>query len=169
VGILDGQDVRLESQSGDVVRVRENARARFPWGRRLFHWDDLDLTYFLGYAAWNYFTLPALLLRDDIVWNEVRDGTLASTFPPHLPTHGQKQHHIFDVESGLLEAYDYNAEIVLPFAYGHHVVKEREFANGVPYESRRIVYPMSDLGGKAFTRPTLVDITIRDWRLIGGP
>jgi hypothetical protein len=168
VGILDGRDVRLETPGGDVIRSRQDARSRFPLGGRIVHWDDLDLAYFLGYAAWNYFTLPALLLRDDIVWAEVADGTLASTFPPELPTHGQEQQHVFDVETGLLEAYDYTAEVVLPIAYARHVIKERESADGVPYESRRIVYPSLELGRKVLPRPIMVDVKIPEWRLIPG-
>ncbi len=101
VGILEGRDVRLETRDGRTVAERKDARARFPGGRRLLYWDALDLTYFLGYAIWNYFTLPALLMREDILWSELGEGVLASSFPPDLPTHGE-QRHTFDPETGLL-------------------------------------------------------------------
>src|SRR5713226_2121475 len=72
-----------------------------PGGRRLFHWNAHDITYFLGCAVWNYFTLPALLVREDIVWTELRAGVLASEFPPEVPTHGPQQHS-FDHGMGSL-------------------------------------------------------------------
>ena len=76
-GVLDGQNVRLENPNGKVVAERQNARRYFPGGLgRLFHWDDLDMTYFANYAFWNYFTLPALLLREDIAWKELEPGRL---------------------------------------------------------------------------------------------
>ena len=42
--------MRLENADGSVIEVRQDARRLFPYGRRLFAWDALDLTYFLGYA-----------------------------------------------------------------------------------------------------------------------
>ncbi len=53
---------RLETPEGTVVETRKDAQFYPPGGRRLFHWNALDLTYFLGCAVWHYFTLPALLL-----------------------------------------------------------------------------------------------------------
>jgi hypothetical protein len=54
-GVLDGADVRLENSSGEILEERKNARSYFPFGRRLFYWDDLDMTYFANYATWNCF------------------------------------------------------------------------------------------------------------------
>jgi hypothetical protein len=81
---LDGNDVRVEHTNGDVVDTRKDARAYFPFGRRLFYWDDLDMAYFANYAFWNYFILPRLLMRNDIDWNEKADGILEATFPEHI-------------------------------------------------------------------------------------
>jgi hypothetical protein len=63
-GILDGHDVRLENEINEVVAERKNARQYFPFGRRFFYWDDLDMAYFANYAFWNYFTLPKLLMNE---------------------------------------------------------------------------------------------------------
>jgi len=35
-GILDGNDVRLESPNGNIISERKKARDYFPYGRRLF-------------------------------------------------------------------------------------------------------------------------------------
>jgi hypothetical protein len=90
-----------------------------PYGRRCFAWDELDLAHFLGYAFWNCFALPALLLRDDVAWMEASEGVLVPRFPAHLPTHGRDQRLLFDRETGLLRRYDYRPEVVVGApAYG---------------------------------------------------
>jgi hypothetical protein len=78
-GVLDGKDVRLEDAKGKVLTERKNAKSFFPFGRRLFYWDDLDMAYFANYAFWNYFTLPRLLLSDKIEWLEKEAGVLVAT------------------------------------------------------------------------------------------
>jgi hypothetical protein len=164
VGILDGTSVRLESPDGTIVAERPDARRYFSGGRRLFHWDALDLTYFLGYALWNYLTLPALLMRDDIEWNELEPGVLASEFPPHLPTHGTQQHH-FDLETGLLTRYDYMPEVTFEKARAANIVLERGHCNGIPYEAKRTVHPLPAFGGKYLSQPVMVDMHFWDWEL----
>ena len=49
-GILDGLDVRLENEKGQIISERRNARDYFKIGRRLFYWDDLDMSYFAKLA-----------------------------------------------------------------------------------------------------------------------
>ena len=83
-GVLDGPDVHLENSRGEVIRERKKARRYFPGGRRLFYWDDLDMAYFANYAMWNYLTLPALLMRKDIVWKEIEAGLLEAIFPEEI-------------------------------------------------------------------------------------
>ena len=172
VGVLDGTGVRLEDARGNVLEERPEARSHFPAGRRLIHWDALDLTYFLGYAVWNYFSLPALLMRDDIAWTETEPGALASVFPPHLPTHGVHQCHFFDEKTGLLRRYDYDPEILWPKpqAAAANVVMERGEYEGIPYESRRLVFPRHPrhraLGSeKVLPHPVMVNIHFWDWEL----
>jgi hypothetical protein len=165
VGILDGTGVRLEDSSGKVLKNRPDARSYFPGGRRLIHWDALDLTYFLGYAIWNYFALPALLMRDDIKWRELEAGILDSKFPPNLPTHG-KQRHFFDSKSGLLTRYDYMPVVAFKEARAANVVLERGNYKGIPYESHRKVYILPrELGGKYIKHPVMVNMHFWDWKL----
>jgi len=90
-GILRGGDVILESAQGREINRRENARSYFPYGRRLIRWDSLDQTYFAGYALWNYLCFPALMLREDIRWQEAGPGRLTAAFPDSVPTHSPIQ------------------------------------------------------------------------------
>ena len=145
-----------------------NARNYFPYGRRWFVWDELDLAYFLGYAFWNYFALPALLLRDDIRWEEICEGVLKPRFPAHLPTHGRKQRLIFDRDTGLLHRYDYRPEVVvggLPLTVGNLVLEHTLSEVGMSYPSKRRMTPIRRDGG-ILKRPVMMTIEVKNWRLL---
>ena len=164
-GVLDGPtNVRLEDQSGATVESRENPRSFFPGGRRLIHWDLLDFTYFAGFAFWNYFCLPALLLRDDIVWSEPSVGTLVGEFPESLPTHCRTQQFHFDEATGLLRQHDYTPDPVGKWANAAHVVLQHSESGRVPYSSSRRVTPRR-ADGRPAKGPVLVWIEVHDWAL----
>jgi hypothetical protein len=159
-GVLDGHDVRLEDQNGNILAERKNARSYFPGGRRLFWWDDLDMSYFANYAFWNYFTLPALLMRNDIQWTELEPGWLEAKFPPQIPTHNPVQRFRFNSESGHLIQHDYTAEVISKLATAAHVI--REHRDGYP--SDRLVTPRSPKG-KALPGPKLIAIQVHDFKV----
>ena len=163
-GIFDNSDVRIETPDGHVVRARSDPRRLFPGGRRLLWWDALDEMYFGGYALWNYLTLPALLLRDDIDWQEVQPGTLEAVFPKHLPTHCERQRFHIDMDTGLLRQHDYTAEVFGGWAKAAHVVLEHALNGETPFPSRRRVTPRRG-DGTPRPWPVLVWIEVRDWRL----
>jgi len=156
-GILEGPHVRLEDENGEVIKERKNARQYFPGGRRILYWDDLDMAYFANYAMWNYLTLPALLLRSDIIWREISEGFLEATFPRDLPTHSQIQYFRFDLETGLLLQHDYTAKVISRFAKAAHVVLAHSQSEGLTFSSHRRVTPRSSKG-KARRGPTLIEI-----------
>lgn len=159
-GVLDGHDVRLEDEQGNVLAERKDARAYFPGGRRLLWWDDLDMSYFANYAFWNYFNLPALLMRSDIEWTELAPGRLEAKFPPQIPTHNAIQRFRFDTESGLLIQHDYTANVISKLATAAHVIHEHRDG----YPSDRLVTPRSPKG-KALAGPKLVAIQVHDFKV----
>jgi hypothetical protein len=168
VGVLEGPDVRLETPGGETLAQRKAARDHFPYGRRWFVWDELDLAYFLGYAFWNYFALPALLLRDDVTWAEASEDVLVPRFPAHLPTHGVEQRLLFDRETGLLRRYDYRPEVVvgmLPVTVGNVVLEHAKW-EGIPYPSRRRVTPIHRKDARLLGWPVMVTIEVEDWHLL---
>jgi hypothetical protein len=167
IGVLDGHDVAIESKDGAVLENRPAARRYFPNGRRLLWWDRLDQTYFACYALWNYSTLPALLLRDDIVWTEECDGVLQARFPAHLPTHSERQRFRFDCATGLLIQHDYVAEVLGSWAKASMTVLEHRRWNGIPYVSLRRGTPAGPRG-QARKRPVMVEIEVHEWRLVLG-
>ncbi len=164
-GVLDGDDVRLENEHGKIVSERHNAREYFTWGRRLFYWDDMDMAYFANYASWNYFSLPVLLMRDDISWKELEPGRLEARFPEWIPTHCRIQQFRFDRQTGLLIQHDYTADIISRFAFAANVVLGHAKNNGAVYTSKRRVTPRGPRGNP-FKGPVLIHLEVHDFRVI---
>ena len=165
-GVLDGLDVRLENEEGKAISERRNARDYFKIGRRLFYWDDLDMSYFANYASWNYFTLPAMLMREEIEWKELEAGWLEARFPDEIPTHSRVQRFRFDRETGRLIQHDYTADIISPLAAASNVVLQHsKNSTGLVYPSIRRVTPKGPKG-KPLGGPVLIHLDIHDFRLI---
>ncbi len=165
-GVLDALDVRLEDEQGKVIAERRNARDYFKIGRRLFYWDDLDMSYFANYASWNYFTLPALLMREEILWTELEPGRLEARFPDAIPTHSRLQQFRFDLQTGLLIQHDYTAQIISPLAAASNVVLQHATNSaGLVYPSIRRVTPKGPKG-RPLGGPVLIHLEIHDYRLI---
>ena len=163
-GILDGSTVRLENSDNTVITERKNARNFFHFGRRLFYWDDLDMAYFANYAFWNYFTLPNLLMNENIQWTEKTKGFLEAKFPDNIPTHSKVQEFHFDNNTGLLIQHNYSADIISKLATAANVVIEHKKTGNFIYPSSRLVTPRNKKG-KALKRPILIDIIVHNFRL----
>lgn len=163
-GVLEGPDVRLEAPDGRPLEARRDARSFFGPGRRWLFWDRLDQTYFACYAAWNYFTLPALLLRRDVQWTELGPGLLEARFPPHLPTHSPVQRFRFAPDTGLLLQHDYTVEIIGGWARAARVVLAHRNQSGVPYPSRMRMTPLAG-DGSPRPFPLLVAVEAHDFEL----
>ena len=155
-GCLSGRSL------GNHDRPPGNARSFFPYGRRLFWWDSLDQTYFAGYALWNYLVFPALLLRQDIRWEETGPNRLLARFPENIPTHSPVQEFLFDPVSGLLRQHNYTAEVMGGWAKAANAVIAHGTWNGIPYPSHRRVTPRKKDGSPA-GGPVLIDLVIHDW------
>lgn len=160
-GVLRGGTAFLENPRGSVIGRRENARTYFPYGRRLFWWDSLDQTYFAGYALWNYLVFPALLLREDIRWQETGPNRLLAVFPGNIPTHSPVQEFLFDPASGLLRQHNYTAEVMGGWAKAANVIVEHGVWNGIPFPSHRRVTPRKKDGAPA-GGPVLIDLVIHN-------
>lgn len=166
-GILDGHSVRLEDENGRVIAERRSARDYFRIGRRLLWWDDLDMSYFANYASWNYFTLPALLMNEEIAWRELEPGLLEARFPDGIPTHSSVQRFRFERQSGRLLQHDYTAEIISPLARASNVVLQHaRNSAGLLYPSVRRVTPRGPKG-RPLARPVLIHLDIHEYRLTG--
>jgi hypothetical protein len=145
-GVFEGDSVRLETESGELVERRDDMRRRFPGVRRRIRWGPLDALYFAGYALWNYFTTPLFLTRAECR----EDGRrLHATFPEGVPTHSRRQTFHFDDE-GLLTRIDYTAEVFGRWARAKHVCTGHRKFDGLVFPTSRRVTPRGAPG------PTLV-------------
>jgi hypothetical protein len=167
-GTLDGFSVRLTSPGGQVIGERADARRRGETQHIWTAWDTLDLMYFLGYAFWNYFSLPYQLTRDDVEWREVQDGVLEARYPPDLPVHSRVQRFYFD-RNGLLVRNDYRPDFVARrgVVWAANMVLRHETWREIPYPSVRRVSPTSGQFGKPSTWLKMVGIQVDNWHLEG--
>jgi hypothetical protein len=167
--LLGHDQVRIRDSRGLIIARRDNPRAWFRGRRHFFSWDDLDFTYFGGYATWNYLAMPFLLLREGVAC-ELCDGELGQmtpgpvlrvTFPPDLPTHCRTQIFRFDAQFRLL-SLEYTAEVVGGWAHALHRCRDYRDFDGLQAPSVRQVYPL--LANRVLPGPLLVDLKIHEIR-----
>lgn len=163
-GELAGHAVRLLDASNTILEERPHARSFFPYGRRLWRWDDLDMAYFANYAFWTYFTFPRLLLREDIRWEQSSSTMLRAHFPPSIETHSPQQDYIVDPASGLLRQHNYTVEVISSLATAAHSISEHRNFDGIPVPTIRRVTPQG-FGGKALPSPLLLGINVHEYQL----
>lgn len=165
-GIFRPDDVRIESDAGELVAERHEPRAAFRGLRHKIWWDDLDMLYFGGYAAWNYFNTPFLLARPGFTAREIEPWVeggeslrrLAVTYPADIPAHSREQVLCFDGK-GLLRRFDYTAEVFGAWAKAAHYCLDYRECDGIMVPMRRRVYPRRK-DGRPRGRPTLVWIDV---------
>jgi hypothetical protein len=129
-GIFDGGTARIQTAAGEVIERLDAARASFEGHERATPWTDLQFLYFVGYAFWNYFTMPFLLSSQGVTCEEVEPWiengqkwrVLSASFAPHIDTHCAQQRFYFD-EKGLLQRHDYFTDVgrgnVAHYTYDH--------------------------------------------------
>ncbi len=178
VVVFDHGRVRIESPNGNLIDEREDPRSLF-FGRqglrRNLRWDPLDLTYFAGYAMWNYLTTPLLLTREDVAVKEGEPWAapggetwrrLGASFDPALDTHSQEQTFWFGPD-GLLRRHDYTADVVGSWAKAAHVVSGHTESGGLVFPTSRRVTPRGP-GGRTMPGPTLVWLELDGIEVEGG-
>jgi hypothetical protein len=73
---IGNEEVRITDSDNQVLTSRLQPRSAIRRIRRQLYWDALDLTYFGGYATWNYLVTPFLLLRNDFYFElQLKDAT----------------------------------------------------------------------------------------------
>jgi len=81
--IFTADRVWIERRDGEIVQERFQPRAAFAGHDRNTPWDRLHLTYFLGYAIWNYLTVPFLLAGPGFATYELEKTTVEVSRVPH--------------------------------------------------------------------------------------
>jgi hypothetical protein len=166
--LIGNDEVLIKDADGRTIARRLQPRAAFRGVRRLFHWDDLDFTYFAGYATWNYLTTPFIFMREGFVFGgpgAVEAGPaplfrLPVTFPDDIPSHCKRQIFYFDQER-LLRRLDYTAEVVGRWAHAAHLCGRYRTFGGIRAPTRRRVLPLF-FGRKPLPGPTLISLEVHD-------
>ena len=168
-GIFDNGDVRIETDAGELVAERRNARAAFG-GRRNIWWDDLDLLYFGGYALWGYvgapfiFTRPGFEVTEIEPWRERGEQWpgLRVRFPADIPAHSREQSYYFGPD-GLIRRNDYTAEVFGGWAKAAHYCWDYREFGGIMVPTRRVALPRGP-GGRPVRAIRIVRIAIDEVR-----
>jgi len=111
--------VWIERRDGTVVEERSEPRAAFAGHVRETPWDRLHLTYFLGYAVWNYLSAPFLFARTGFTTRELEADVegretwrvLEVTYPDDVPAHTKVQKLYFG-DDFLLRRLDYTTDVL---------------------------------------------------------
>jgi hypothetical protein len=169
--VFDHGEVRIETLDGEVLESRRDPRAMF-FGRsglrRNVRWDDLDATYFAGYAWWNYLNHPYLLthegmrVRELATWRQ-DDETwrrLEARFPAGLDTHSPLQVFYYDRELRL-RRHDYTADVIGGLARAAHLCADHAEVGGLLFPTRRRVMPRGP-GNRPLPFPTLVALHLSE-------
>ena len=117
--IFTANRVWIERRDGTIVEERSDRRAAFAGHVRETPWDRLHLTYFLGYALWNYLTTPFLIARTGFATRELEahiEGretwrVLEVTYPEDVPAHTKVQKLYFG-DDFMLRRLDYVTDVL---------------------------------------------------------
>jgi hypothetical protein len=123
----------IERHDGSIIAEREKPREAFADHTRMTPWDELHLTYFVGYAMWNYLATPFCFTMPGFVTRELDSHTengqiwrvLEVTFPDSVPTHCKVQKFYYD-DNFMLRRMDYTADVVKGAA-SHYCWDHKEF------------------------------------------
>jgi hypothetical protein len=170
-GVFDSGTVRIETDEGESLGERDNARDAFFGATgmaRQLRWSDRDALYFAGYANWNYlnapfsFEWPGVETREgEPIPTEDGEGELRClevTYPEGFHTHCAEQTYYFD-ERGLLVRHDYHPEVVATFAHACHMSAKPQTVGkhgGIVFETERRIFPKGPNG--PLPRPQIVTL-----------
>jgi hypothetical protein len=161
--------VWIEKPDGWIEQERSNPRAAFAGHVRSTPWDRLHLTYFLGYATWNYLAAPFFFTRPGFSTRELENHTegrdvwrvLQVTYPDDFPAHTKVQKLYFD-EAGLLKRLDYETDVLGGVA-AHYCYDPQNFDGLIVPTLRRVVRRTPE--GPILSGPTSFALDYTDVRV----
>jgi len=174
-GEFEAERVWIETSRGELVSERRHPRAAFARVRQRIWWDHLDVLYFIGFALWNYMSVPFLFAGPGFVVDEIEPWTedderwrrLRVTFPAAVPTHSPRQVFYFDAR-GLLRREDYTADIVSSRGRSaHYCFDHKDFSGLVTPTYRRVVPRRAD--GRTRPGPTLAWLKVKAIEAVAEP
>ena len=168
--VFTADRVWLERRDGSLIEERHHPRHAFAdhvWETR---WDALHLTYFVGYAMWNYVSIPFLLAEPGFVTRELNGHdendehwrVLEVTYPDGVPAHTKVQKFYFGRDL-LLRRMDYVTDVARGVA-AHYCFDHRPY-DGLMISTLRRVVSRTDNGANVTGRTgfllDFIDVEVR--------
>ncbi|WP_296941989.1 hypothetical protein [uncultured Massilia sp.] len=163
------QRAAIEDADGTVVAALDDPRAAFAGFGLETPWDDLHLAYFVGYAIWNYLTVPFVFAEpgfgveqlpdwdeDSETWHRLR-----VTYPDAIATHSRVQ-TFYVAADGRLRRHDYDVD-VNGGTPAVHYFSDYTTVEGIALPTRHHIYLRDADGGHA-PEPLVVSIVASDIR-----
>jgi hypothetical protein len=155
--IFTGDRCWIERRDGSVLASRDRPRHGYAGHTFETKWDALHLTYFIGYAIWNYVSIPFLLAEPGFVVREAGGHeendeywrVLEVTFPDGFHAHTQEQKFYFGPDL-MLRRIDYVTDVVGGVA-AHYCFDHRKY-DGITFPTLRRVVSRRDDGPKVTGR-----------------
>src|SRR5262245_7750604 len=173
-GVFEQGTVRIESDPGEVVAERLEARRAFRGFRHQLWWDKLDALYFCGYALWTYLTLPFTLAGPGFQawelgpWEEGGElwHRIGVRFPSNIHTHCREQILYLD-QQGLVRRHDYTSEVFGSWAKAAHYPTDHQTFDGLVVPTRRRVF-LRRRDNRPVTAVTLIWVNIETVHVVPG-
>jgi len=159
-----------ERRDGSLLEERHAPRDAFEGHVWETKWDALHLTYFIGYAIWNYVSIPFLLAGPGFAIRELAAheesgeawSVLEVTFPDSVPAHTKVQRFYFGSDS-MLRRMDYATDVAGGVA-AHYCFDHRQF-DGITLPTLRRVVSRTPDGAKVTGRTGFlldyIDVEVR--------
>lgn len=171
-GVFDMGAVRVETDRGEVIAERSDARSAFRGLRHQLWWDKLDVLYFCGYALWTYLTTPFVLAEPGFElwelgpWMEGGETwqRVGIRFPSEIHTHSREQILYFD-QKRLVRRHDYTSEVYGSWAKAAHYPSDHRVFDGIVVPTRRRVF-LRRPNNRPLTAITLIWLDIETVRLV---
>jgi hypothetical protein len=163
------QRAAIETAEGAVVDALDDPRASFAGFGLETQWSDLQLAYFVGYAMWNYLTLPFAFAEPGFEFEELpaweengeRWHRLRVTYPDTIATHSRVQTFYVGADFRL-RRHDYDVDINGGTPAVHYF-SDYATVDGVNLPTRHLIYVRNPDGGHS-TDPLVVSIVVSDVR-----
>jgi hypothetical protein len=160
--------IAIETDDGNLVEELYNPRSSYKdhiWNTT---WSGLQLSYFAGYATWNYlntpfqFVRPGFEIKEIETWEENNEiwRRLKVTWPKDIHTHSREQTFYFDSE-GLIRRLDYQVEVAGNVAVAHYLYDYQNVA-GINMATKRVVYLVGEDNRPQPGLPVVVSIDFSD-------
>lgn len=159
----------IETAEGIVLDALDDPRASFAGFGLETPWSELQLAYFVGYAMWNYLTLPFAFaepgfgVEELTAWEENGEQwrRVQVTYPDTIATHSRVQTFYVGADFRL-RRHDYDVDINGGTPAVHYF-SDYATVEGVNLPTRHLIYVRNPDGSHA-AEPLVVSIVVSDVR-----